>query len=101
MQRFARNWPTIPTPIGQAWCGHSRVARVRTRSSKPLHKPLATFNAKATFFIGLDKFAAGDRASARDYFQKSVATGIFHFLEHRWSRSLLAVMQRHPDWPKK
>lgn len=53
------------------------------------------------FFIGLDKFADGDRAGARDYFKKCVATGIFHFLEHRWSRSLLAVMDRHPDWPKK
>lgn len=56
---------------------------------------------EAYFFIGLDKFADGDRAGAQDYFKKSVDTGIWHFLEHRWSRSLLAAMDRHPDWPQK
>jgi tetratricopeptide (TPR) repeat protein len=56
---------------------------------------------EAWFFIGLARFADGDRASAADYFKKCVDTDIFHFLEHRWSRSLLMVMQRHPDWPRK
>lgn len=59
------------------------------------------YQCEVFFFIGLNKLADGDRSGARAYFKKSVDTGIFHFLEHRWSRSILAMMDRHPDWSKK
>lgn len=49
------------------------------------------------FFIGLSQFADGNQDAARAYFEKCVATNIWHFLEHRWARSLLVTMNRDPN----
>jgi hypothetical protein len=54
---------------------------------------------EAHFYVALDRLSQGDRAGAREHFQKAVATGVFTFLEYDWSRSFLKRMEQDPNWP--
>jgi hypothetical protein len=54
---------------------------------------------EAHFFIGLARLADGDRDGAKEQFRQSVATHVFHFLDHVWSRAFLARMEQDPAWP--
>ena len=51
------------------------------------------------FFIGINLLGRGDRQGAREHFEKSIDTRVVWFLEHEWSRSLLARMQNDRAWP--
>jgi serine/threonine protein kinase len=53
----------------------------------------------AYFQIGLWRLADGDRAAAREYFQKCVATRAFVSWEWPWARAFLARMEKDPAWP--
>ena len=51
------------------------------------------------FYVALDRLSQGDRAGAREYFQKDMATRVFWYTEYRWSRSFLKRMDHDPNWP--
>jgi hypothetical protein len=53
----------------------------------------------AHFAIGLWRLSEGDRAGARDQFQKCVATRIFASWHWPWARAFLARMEKDPAWP--
>jgi tetratricopeptide (TPR) repeat protein len=55
---------------------------------------------EAHFFIGLTLLADGDRAGARDHFQKAVATRVLTYFEYNWSRAFLTRMDNDPKWPR-
>jgi hypothetical protein len=48
--------------------------------------------------IGIRRLAAGDRTGAREHFEKSAATTVFHWGPVE-SRVWAARMKRDPDWP--
>ena len=52
------------------------------------------------FFIGINLLGRGKRREAREHFIKSIDTRVVWFLEHEWSRSLLARMDADATWPK-
>ena len=54
----------------------------------------------AHFFIAMSLLADGNRAAAREHFQKCVATRCFDFDAYDWSRAFLDRMKRDPDWPR-
>jgi len=54
---------------------------------------------EAHFYVALDRLAQGDRAGAREHFEKSLATGVFPFTEYQWSRLFLKRMDQDPNWP--
>ncbi len=54
----------------------------------------------AHFYVALDRLAQGDRAGAREHFQKDFATGVFAFWEYDWSRLFLKRMDQDPTWPR-
>jgi tetratricopeptide (TPR) repeat protein len=49
------------------------------------------------FYIGLNKLAEGDRAKAKECFQRSAATGVIDYYEYMWSRAFLACID-DSDW---
>jgi tetratricopeptide (TPR) repeat protein len=51
------------------------------------------------FYVALDRLSQGDRAGAREHFQKALATGVFVFGEYQWSRLFLKRMDQDPAWP--
>jgi len=55
---------------------------------------------EAHFYMALDRLSQGDRAGAREHFQKALATGVFEFLEYDWSRLFLKRMEQDPTWPR-
>jgi tetratricopeptide (TPR) repeat protein len=54
---------------------------------------------EANFFIGIRRLGDGDRAGATEHFRRSVRTGVFYFLEYRWSRRFLVRLEEDPAWP--
>ncbi len=54
----------------------------------------------AHFFIAMSLLADGNRAAARDHFQKCVQTRCFDFDAYDWSRMFLARMKQDPGWPR-
>jgi len=54
----------------------------------------------AHFFIAMSLLADGNRAAARDHFQKCVQTRCFDFDAYDWSRAFLDRMKQDPDWPR-
>lgn len=54
---------------------------------------------EAHFSSAFRRLAHGDRAGARAHFEAAVATGVFVYFEHAWSRAFLAKMQADPRWP--
>jgi len=55
---------------------------------------------EAHFYVALDRLAQGDRAGAREHFQKALATGVFGSMEYQWSRLFLKRMDQDPTWPR-
>jgi serine/threonine protein kinase len=53
----------------------------------------------AHFVIGLWRLSEGDRAGARDQFQRCVATRMFDSWHWPWARAFLARMEKDPAWP--
>ncbi len=51
-------------------------------------------------FFGLWRLSEGDRAAARDQFQKCVATRVFASWHWPWVRAFLARMEKDQHWPK-
>lgn len=51
------------------------------------------------FYVGLKHLSEGDRAGAREHFQKSAATPLYGWYEHQWSRCFLSRMEANPNWP--
>jgi hypothetical protein len=49
--------------------------------------------------IGLFRLAEGDRAGARDHFQKAVATRAVWIYPWAWSRMFLRRLEKDPNWP--
>jgi tetratricopeptide (TPR) repeat protein len=54
---------------------------------------------EAHFYVALDRLSQGDRAGAREHFQKALATRVFGFIEYQWSRLFLKRMEQDPNWP--
>jgi serine/threonine protein kinase len=54
----------------------------------------------AHFYVAMDKLAQGDRAGAREHFQKAVDTRVFTFPEYQYSRLFLKRMNQDPAWPR-
>jgi len=54
---------------------------------------------EAHYYVALDRLAQGDRAGAREHFQKALDTRVFTFWEFYWSRSFLRRMDQDPKWP--
>ena len=54
---------------------------------------------EAHFYVALDRLAQGDRAGAREHFEKALATGVFEFGAYQWSRLFLKRMDQDPNWP--
>jgi tetratricopeptide (TPR) repeat protein len=52
------------------------------------------------FYVALDRLAQGDRAGAREHFQKAVATRVLFFVEYEFSRLFLKRMDQDPNWPR-
>ncbi len=53
----------------------------------------------AHHFIGIRRLAAGDRSGAREHFEKSAATTVFHWGSVHRSKVWAARMKRDPEWP--
>jgi tetratricopeptide (TPR) repeat protein len=53
----------------------------------------------AHYEIGLHRFALGDRAGARDDFQKAVGTRAIWLTSWMWSRMLLGRLVKGTEWP--
>ena len=53
----------------------------------------------AHFCVALDRLAQGDRAGAREHFEKSLATGMWSGPEYHWCRLFLKRMDQDPTWP--
>ena len=51
------------------------------------------------FYVALDRLSQGDRAGAREHFQKALTTGVFGFGEYQWSRLFIKRMDQDPNWP--
>jgi serine/threonine protein kinase len=49
--------------------------------------------------IGLFRLADGDRAGARDHFQRAVDTRAFWIYPWTWSRMFLSRLENDPKWP--
>jgi hypothetical protein len=53
----------------------------------------------AHFAIALSHLADGDRAAAREHFQKAKTTRLIAFAQCDWSRVFLARLEKHGGWP--
>jgi serine/threonine protein kinase len=54
---------------------------------------------EANFAIALRRLAEGDRAGAKEFFQKCVATRVFIFGDYLWAGAFLKRMTEDPTWP--
>jgi len=54
---------------------------------------------EAHFYVALNRLSERDRTGAREHFEKALATGVFRFMEYRWSRLFLKRMDQDPNWP--
>jgi tetratricopeptide (TPR) repeat protein len=54
----------------------------------------------ANYEAGLFRLAEGDRALARDHFEKAVRTHANYWPQWAWSQMFLSRMKKAPDWPK-
>ena len=53
---------------------------------------------EAYHYIAHRKLAEGDRAGARDYYQRSYDTGVYTYGEYQFSRAIIKVMDADPNW---
>ena len=53
----------------------------------------------AHYYIGIRRLADGDRAGAREHFEKSAASPVFHWGPVNRSRAFAARLARDPEWP--
>ncbi len=54
---------------------------------------------EAHFYVALDRLSQGDRAGAREHFQKALGTGVYAGTAYQWSRLFLKRMEQDPKWP--
>ena len=52
------------------------------------------------YLAGLSQLSDGDRAGAREHFQKALDTKFFATNAYPYARAFLARMKRNPEWPK-
>ena len=52
------------------------------------------------YLIGLVRLSNGDRAGAREHFQKALDTKFYGNNAYPYARTFLARMKRDPEWPK-
>jgi tetratricopeptide (TPR) repeat protein len=52
------------------------------------------------YLVGLERLMDGDRAGARDHFQKALDTRIYTHNTYPYARTFLARMDRDREWPK-
>jgi tetratricopeptide (TPR) repeat protein len=52
------------------------------------------------YLIGLVRLSNGDRAGAREHFQKTLDTKFYTHNLYRYARAYLARLKRDPEWPK-
>jgi len=57
------------------------------------------YRCETHFYVALERLAQGDRAGAREHFQKAMAMRIFWYAEYHWSRLFLKRMEQDPNWP--
>jgi hypothetical protein len=54
---------------------------------------------EAHFQIGMRRLSKGDKAQARQHFERAVQMRAFFYFDHFWSRAFLARMDAVPGWP--
>jgi hypothetical protein len=54
----------------------------------------------AHYFVGLVRLSNGDRAGAREHFQKALDTKFYAHTQYPYARAFLARLKRDPEWPK-
>jgi dienelactone hydrolase/tetratricopeptide (TPR) repeat protein len=52
------------------------------------------------YLVGLDRLSDGDRAGAREHFQKALDTKFYAAVIYPYVRAYLARLKRDPAWPK-
>jgi serine/threonine protein kinase len=52
------------------------------------------------YIVGLNRLSDGDRAGAREQFQKALDTKFYSTNAYPYARAFLARMKRDPEWPK-
>ena len=52
------------------------------------------------YLIGLVRLSNGDRAGAREHFQKPLDSKFYAQNVYRYARAYLARLKRDPEWPK-
>lgn len=51
------------------------------------------------FYVGVQLLSRGRKKEATLHFEKSVAAGVWYFIEHQLSRAFLARRAKDPTWP--
>jgi hypothetical protein len=54
----------------------------------------------AHYVIGLVRLSEGDRAGAREHFQKALDTKVYAHNLYPYARAYLARLKRDPEWPR-
>jgi tetratricopeptide (TPR) repeat protein len=54
----------------------------------------------AHYLVGLVRLSNGDRAGAREHFQKALDTKFYANIQYPYARAFLARLKRDPEWPK-
>jgi tetratricopeptide (TPR) repeat protein len=54
----------------------------------------------AHYLVGQVRLTNGDRAGAREHFQKALDTKFYANIQYPYARAYLARMKRDPEWPK-
>jgi len=78
--------------ILEHWAGHRSAEDASAGASR-----LA--QCRAHFMVGLFALSRGERARAREHFERGTRTGTHWRLEHQMCRALLARLQRDSQWP--
>jgi tetratricopeptide (TPR) repeat protein len=88
------SWQTFYDAVRQFHCGELSEESLLAIAGASRMK-----QCNAHYEIGLFRFAVGDRAGARDHFQKAVDTRGIWLQAWAWSRMLLGRLEKDPKWP--
>jgi tetratricopeptide (TPR) repeat protein len=100
----ARDDPTVPVPPWYKGWYHryldylcDRIPEDELIRAAGRCRPMLC---EAHFQIGLRHLAEGDRAGARDHFQKCDETHVFLYWDHKWARAFRDRLAQDRTWPK-
>ncbi len=88
-----------PKTIGQFLSGQLDEAALLAAAENPGAEPVDGQKCEAFYFIGMTRLRQGDPVGAREYFQKSVATGVKDYNEYLLSGAELARLEARRSQP--